>query len=259
MKGNIKFKPNNPNKSSEKHHTKKIKIIDIISIMPGYFESPLKEGLLSKAVENGIIEINIINPRDFSENKHKKVDGKIYGGGAGRLLMAYPILRAHNFAVKNYSDRFGTADKNDRLTAIMSPSGKLLDSGSASSMSSYDHIIIICGRYEGIDARVVELTSAVEVSIGNFILSGGEIASLVFIETIGRYFKGFMGNPESLSEESFSGGLLEYPQYTSPRTVKGLSVPEVLLSGNHELIKQWRINSMVKKTYENHPDLIREH
>ncbi len=231
------------------------KVIDIISIMPEYFESPLKAGLFAKAVKSGIIDIGIINPRDFSDNKHRKVDEKIYGGGAGRLLMAYPILKARDFVIKRYEEKYGKHLDNNPLTVIMSPGGKLLNSGLALELSRYSHIIIICGRYEGIDARVSELASALEVSIGDYILSGGEIASLVFIETISRFFENFMGNPLSLEEESFKDGVLEHHQYTVPRVVEGIPVPDELLSGNHKLINEWKKESSNKKTKENRPDL----
>ena len=225
------------------------KVIDIISIMPEYFTSFLKVGLVERALKTGLVEINIINPRDFSEDKHKRVDDKVYGGGAGQLLMAEPILKAYEYSLANYKYK-----NKKHITVIMSASGKLLDSKMAEDISGYSHIIIICGRYEGIDARVTDISGGVEVSIGNYILSGGEIASIVLIETIGRYFKGFMGNPDSLKEESLSGNLgkiLEYPQYTKPKILKGKSVPDVLLGGNHKMISEWRAESALKKTAEN--------
>ncbi len=232
-----------------------MKDIDIISIMPEYFDSFLKAGLIGKAVKSGLININIINPRDFSADKRKKVDDKIYGGGAGQLLMPEPIIKAFEFAKKNYKSK-----DNKTVTAIMSASGKLLNSSMAADISNYGHIIIICGRYEGIDARVMEITGGIEISIGDYILSGGEIASIVFIETVSRFFKGFLGNSESLKEESFSGGLnktLEYPQYTKPKIIKNLQVPDVLLSGNHKLISDWRMKKALEKTSENRSDLFR--
>ncbi|MCL4427413.1 MAG: tRNA (guanosine(37)-N1)-methyltransferase TrmD [Deltaproteobacteria bacterium] len=225
------------------------KVIDVISIMPEYFESFLKVGLIERALKTGLIEINIINPRDFSEDKHKRVDDKIYGGGAGQLLMAEPILKAYEYSLTNYKYK-----NKKHITVIMSASGKLLDSSIAEDMSDYSHIIIICGRYEGIDARVTDITGGVEVSIGNYILSGGEIAAIVFIEAVGRYFKGFLGNPDSLKEESLSGNfgkILEYPQYTKPKILKGKPVPNVLLGGNHKLINEWRTEKALKKTAEN--------
>ena len=225
------------------------KIIDVISIMPEYFESFLKTGLIGRALKTGLVEINIINPRDFSNDKHKRVDDKIYGGGAGQLLMAEPILKAYEHSLTNY-----TYKNKKYITVIMSASGKLLDSSIAEDMSGYNHIIIICGRYEGIDARVTDITGGIEVSIGNYILSGGEIAAVVFMETVSRYFKGFLGNPDSLKEESLSGDfgkILEYPQYTKPKVLKGKPVPNVLLGGNHKLINEWRTEKALKKTAEN--------
>ncbi len=227
------------------------KVIDVISIMPEYFGSFLETGIIERAIKAGLVEVNIINPRGFSADKHKKVDDKIYGGGAGRLLMAEPVIKAYEYSLSNYENK-------KHITVIMSASGKLLNSKIAEDISNYSHIIIICGRYEGIDARVAEITGGVEISIGDYILSGGEIASIVFIETVGRYFKGFLGNPDSLKEESFSGNfgeILEYPQYTKPKVVKNISVPDVLTGGNHKLINEWRIKKALKKTAENRPNL----
>lgn len=232
------------------------KVIDIISIMPEYFESFLKTGLIGRALKSGLMEINIINPRDFSNDKHKRVDDKIYGGGAGQLLMAEPILKAYEHAMENY------ASKNKKhITVIMSASGKLLNSDTAENLSGYSHIIIICGRYEGIDARVTDITEGIEISIGNYILSGGEIASVVLIETVARYFKGFLGNPDSLREESLSGDLgkiLEYPQYTKPKVLYGKKVPDILLGGNHKLINEWRSKKAIEKTAENLTQTIKK-
>ncbi len=231
------------------------KVIDVISIMPEYFESFLKVGLIEKAVKSGLIEINIINPRDFSTDKHKRVDDKIYGGGAGQLLMAEPILKAYEHSLTNYKYK-----NKQHITVIMSASGKLLDSSIAEDMSNYNHIIIICGRYEGIDARVTDITGGIEISIGNYILSGGEIAAIVLIEAVSRYFKGFLGNPESLKEESLSGDfgkILEYPQYTKPKVLKNLAVPDVLLSGNHKLINEWRAEKALKKTAKNRSNILK--
>jgi len=232
------------------------KVIDIISIMPEYFESFLKTGLIGRALKSGLMEINIINPRDFSNDKHKRVDDKIYGGGAGQLLMAEPILKAYEHALENY------ASKNKKhITVIMSASGKLLNSDTAENLSGYSHIIIICGRYEGIDARVTDITEGIEISIGNYILSGGEIAAVVLIETVARYFKGFLGNPDSLREESLSGDLgkiLEYPQYTKPKVLYGKKVPDILLGGNHKLINEWRSEKAIEKTAENLTQTIKK-
>ncbi len=240
--------------NDESKAVRNIKVIDIISIMPEYFDSFIKVGLIGRAVKNGLIRINIINPRNFSEDKHGKVDGKIYGGGAGQLLMAEPIIRAYEYSINEHKPN---GDKT--VTVIMSASGKLLNSKIARDFSDYDHIIIICGRYEGIDARVPEIIGGMEISIGNYILSGGEIASIILVETVSRYFEGFLGNSESLKEESLSGDIekmLEYPQYTKPTVVKDYAVPDVLLSGNHKLIYGWRMDKALKKTAENRLDLL---
>ncbi|HEC25679.1 MAG TPA: tRNA (guanosine(37)-N1)-methyltransferase TrmD [bacterium] len=239
-----------------------IKVIDIISIMPEYFDSFMKVGLIGRAVKNGLIRINIINPRNFSEDRHRRVDDKIYGGGAGQLLMAEPIIKAYEYSINEYNRHYlnDCELKDDKIiTVIMSASGRLLNSKIARDFSDCNHIIIICGRYEGIDARVPEIVNGMEISIGDYILSGGEIASIILVETISRYFKGFLGNSESLKEESLSGDIekmLEYPQYTKPPVVKDYAVPDVLLSGNHKLINGWRMNEALKKTAENRLDLL---
>ena len=272
------------------------KVIDIISIMPDYFNSFLSTGLISRAIKDNIIEINIINPRDFSTDKHRRVDDKVYGGGAGQLLMPEPIIKAweysnslyqknkinnKNEAAKNIINNTITEDVNNvnnsdinktnknntksaSLSIIMSASGKLLNSSLVKDLAKNDHLIIICGRYEGIDARVAELTNSAEVSIGDYILSGGEIASIVLIETICRYYPNFLGNTESLTEESYSDDLcdnkgkqlLEYSQYTKPQNFRCLEVPEVLLNGNHKLINEWRLKNAIAKTIKNRPELL---
>lgn len=297
------------------------KVIDIISIMPEFFDSFLSTGLINRAIKENIIEINIINPRSFSTDKHKRVDNGVYGGGAGQLLMAGPVIKAWEYANLNYNSKYcqnktcnengtcktlpndapanntnnnvthaqirtgdqpSSSSNRDQLeqienlrpreqSVIMSASGKPLNSSLAKSLAGNDHLIIICGRYEGIDARVNELTNSIEVSIGDYILSGGEIASIVFIEAVSRFYKHFLGNENSLKEESFSGDcynnynnnidkklLLEYPQYTKPRELYGLKVPEVLLNGNHELIRQWRLKNAISKTILNRPELIKQ-
>ena len=272
------------------------KVIDIISIMPDYFNSFLSTGLISRAIKDNIIKINIINPRDFSTDKHRRVDDKVYGGRAGQLLMPEPIIKAWEYSNSSYksnniNNKCETAKNiiNNKITGdisninngniyktnknnaestsssiIMSASGKLLNSSLAKDLAKNDHLIIICGRYEGIDARVAELTHSIEVSIGDYILSGGEIASIVLIETICRYYPNFLGNTESLTEESYSDDLcddrgkclLEYSQYTKPQNFRGLEVPEILLNGNHKLIKEWRLENSISKTIRNRPEFL---
>lgn len=232
------------------------KVIDIISIMPDFFGSFLKAGLIARAINDGIMEINILNPRSFSSDKHSRVDGRIYGGGAGQLLMAEPIVKAYEYSLNKFAEY---SEGRKTTVIIMSPSGRILNSSISKDISSFDHIIIICGRYEGIDARVAEITGAIEISIGDYILSGGEIASIVLIEAVSRYFEGFLGNSESLAEESLSGTMgntLEYPQYTRPRIIKGLKVPDILTEGNHKEIIKWKSENSLRKTAINRPELI---
>lgn len=254
------------------------KVIDIISIMPDYFSSFISTGLISRAIKENIIEINIINPRDFTQDKHRRVDDKVYGGGAGQLLMPEPVVKAWEHANNVYQKKINAGGYNTdsvenvfaekpllrSSSVIMSASGRLLNSTLAKQFAVNDHLVIICGRYEGIDARVAELTESTEVSIGDYILSGGEIASIVLIETVCRYYSGFMGNTESLTEESYSADLydkkgkqlLEYPQFTKPRNFRNLEVPEVLLSGNHKQINEWRLKNAIAKTVKNRPEFL---
>ncbi len=257
------------------------KVIDIISIMPDYFGSFISTGLISRAIKENIIEINIINPRDFTQDKHRRVDDKVYGGGAGQLLMPEPLVKAWEHANGVYKNNVAADDYNTAVkkvagaekallssssasSVIMSASGILLNAALAKQLAANDHLVIICGRYEGIDARVVDITGSMEVSIGDYILSGGEIASIVLIETVCRYYPGFMGNTDSLTEESYSADLcdkkgkqlLEYPQFTKPRNFRNLEVPEVLLNGNHRQINEWRLKNAIAKTVKNRPEFL---
>ena len=254
------------------------KVIDIISIMPDYFSSFISTGLISRAIKENIIEINIINPRDFTLDKHRRVDDKVYGGGAGQLLMPEPVVKAWEHANSVYKNNVTANAHNTAIeeaadaekpplqssSVIMSASGRLLNSPLAKQLAANEHLVIICGRYEGIDARVADITGSMEVSIGDYILSGGEIASIVLIETVCRYYSGFMGNTESLTEESYSADLcgikgkqlLEYPQFTKPRNFRNLEVPEVLLSGNHKHINEWRLKNAIAKTVKNRPEFL---
>ncbi|MCD6423495.1 MAG: tRNA (guanosine(37)-N1)-methyltransferase TrmD [Elusimicrobia bacterium] len=201
--------------------------IDILTIFPEYFESPLKCSLLKKAIDRKIIEINTINIRDFSPDG--RVDDKPFGGGAGMVLKVEPIYKAIKSIETPHSQ-----------VIVLSPRGEKFNSKIARELSEAKHLIFVCGRYEGIDQRVCDIFSAREISLGEFVLSGGEAAALAIIEAVARLIPGFMGNPESLKEESFMNGEVEYPQYTRPGNFMGYKVPEVLLSGNHKKIKQYR-------------------
>lgn len=213
--------------------------IDILTIFPEYFKSPLKCGLLSKAVEKGILSINLVNIRDFAPDRH--VDDRPFGGGSGMILKVEPIYKAAKSVMTE-----------DSSVVVLTPAGERFNQKIAGELSKEKQIIIISGRYEGIDGRVSEILNAREISLGDFVLSGGEAAALAMIEAVSRLIPGFVGNPESLEDESFDEkGVLEYPQYTRPCDFNGYKVPEVLLSGNHGNIKKFRESKKRKVDHEN--------
>lgn len=219
--------------------------IDILTLFPEMF-APLKESILKRAVENGKLEINVINIRDFSLDAHKKCDDYPYGGGAGMVMMAQPIYDACQ----------SVFDGNQKCI-ITSPRGKTFNQKIAKELSSMQHLVFVCGHYEGIDERVIDLCGMEEYSIGDYVLTGGELASMVMVDSIARLIDGVISK-DSLEEESFSNGLLEYPQYTRPEEFKGMKVPAVLLSGHHKKIEEWRKSQSIEITKKNRPDLLEE-
>lgn len=220
---------------------------DVLSLFPEMF-SALNESIIGRAQKNGIIQINLINIRDFSKNKHKKVDDYPYGGGSGMILQPQPIYDAYRSIIDNL----------DYLPKViyLTPSGKIFNQDLAKELSKENHLIILCGHYEGIDQRVIDEIVTDEISIGDYILTGGEIPAMVLIDTISRLIPGVLGNDKSFMEESFSNGLLEYPQYTRPPIWKNRKVPDVLLSGHHENIKKYNREQALIKTLKNRPKLL---
>ena len=216
---------------------------DILTLFPEMFE-PIKTSIIGKATEKGIIDINLINIRDFSEDKHNKVDDTPYGGGAGMVMKPDVVYSAYD-SVK---------DKNAKVI-YMSPQGKKLNQKKVEELSKENHLIILCGHYEGIDQRVLDKIVDEEISIGDYVLTGGEIPAMVLIDSVSRYIDGVISN-ESVSEESFSNGLLEYPQYTRPEVFMGEKVPDVLISGHHENINKWRRQESLKNTLKKRPELL---
>ncbi len=223
-------------------------IIDILTIFPGFFESPLKESLLGKAIESSIIKIRIHNIRDYATDKHKTVDDRPYGGGAGMVMKLEPIVNALEHLQQ---------EEPRGYIALLTPQGSLFNQKKAREWSTRERLILICGRYEGIDDRITHFIDE-EVSIGDYILSGGEVAALVIIDAVARLIPGVVGNRESLDNESFERGLLEYPQFTRPRIFRGLIVPDILLTGNHEKIRKWRIAQAIARTKNRRPDLFKK-
>ena len=219
---------------------------DILTLFPEMFE-PLKTSVIWKAVQKEQITINLINIRDFSKDKHKKVDDTPYGGGAGMVMKPDVVYSAYQ-SVEKQSQK--------AKVIYMSPQGKTLNQQKVEELSKESHLIILCGHYEGIDQRVLDKIVDEEISIGDYVLTGGEIPAMVLIDSVSRYVEGVL-NQESIQEESFSNGMLEYPQYTRPEVFEGESVPEILLSGHHEKIDRWRKQKSLEITKRKRPDLLK--
>ena len=217
---------------------------DVLTLFPEMFE-PLKQSIIGRGIKDNLLELNLINIRDFSKDKHKKVDDTVYGGGAGMLLKPDVVY-----------DAYKTIKQNNSKVIYLTPQGKTLNQEKVESLSKEEHLILLCGHYEGIDQRVIELINPEEISIGDYVLTGGEIPAMVLIDSVSRYVEGVITN-ESINEESFSeAGLLEYPQYTRPEIFEGLEVPEVLKSGHHENIDKWRRRKAIETTFRKRPELL---
>ena len=216
---------------------------DVLTLFPEMFE-PLNKSIIGRAKEKGLININLINIRDFSKNKHKKVDDTPYGGGAGMVMMPDVVY-----------DAYKSLDSKDAKVIYMSPQGQKLNQKKVVELSKEKHIILLCGHYEGIDQRVIDEIVDEEISIGDYVLTGGELPAMIVIDSVSRYIDGVLKD-DSTKEESFSEGLLEYPQYTRPEIFNGKQVPEVLLSGHHENIDKWRREQSLINTKKKRPDLL---
>ena len=217
---------------------------DVLTLFPEMFE-PIKQSILGKAIENEKIKLKLVNIRDFSKDKHKKVDDTPYGGGAGMVMKPDVIY-----------DAYKSVYEENAKVIYLSPQGKTLNQKKVEELSKEKHLILLCGHYEGIDQRVIDKIVDEEISIGDYVLTGGEIPAMVLIDTVSRYIDGVL-NQESIKEESFSEGLLEYPQYTRPEVFEGKKVPEILLSGHHENIEKWRKEQALKITKQKRPDLLK--
>lgn len=218
---------------------------DVLTLFPELINSHLNFSIMKRASEDGIFEVNTINPRDFTLNKHKKVDDTPYGGGAGMVLMPQP-----------YVDAYVSVKKLDNsITLMMTPQGEPFSDKLSNELATFDQIIILCGHYEGFDERIREIIKPKEISIGDFVLTGGELPALCVIDSVSRKIEGTLGKIESAHDDSFSDGLLEYPQYTKPREYMGLKVPDILLNGNHKLINEFRMEQKIQRTKVKRPDL----
>lgn len=218
--------------------------IDVVTIFPGILSGALAESLLGRAIEGGLVDVRFHDPRHYAEDRHRKVDDEPFGGGPGMVMKPEPIFAA----VEAIPDR--------GRTILLSPAGRRLDQALVRELAAEPSLVLICGRYEGIDERVVEGLPAEEISIGDYVLSGGEVPALVLIEAVTRLLPGVIGSEESHAQDSFEDGILDHPHYTRPAEFRGMAVPEVLLSGNHAEIERWRRETAEAKTRRNRPDLL---
>ena len=221
-------------------------IFDVLTLFPDMIKSYCNFSILKRAVETGIVEVNTINPRDFTEDKHKKVDDTPFGGGAGMVLMPQPYVDAYDSVNKT----------TNSITVMLTPQGEPLNEKLVKNLAEYDQIIMLCGHYEGFDERIRDIIKPKEISLGDFVLTGGELPALCLIDAVSRKIEGTLGKIESADDDSFADGLLEYPQYTKPRNFRGYEVPEVLLNGNHKDIAEFRQAERIKRTKLKRPDLM---
>ena len=220
--------------------------INILTLFPDMLE-PLRQSMLGRAIENGIIELDVTDIRDYTEDKHNRVDDTPYGGGAGMVMQVQPILDAYES--KGYGGEF----------IYMSPRGEMLSGALAEELSKADEITILCGHYEGVDQRALDMLKAREVSIGDYVLTGGELPAMVLVDTVARFIEVFLSKEESVMNESIYSGLLEYPQYSRPAEYRGEAVPEILLSGDHGAVDLWRWEQSLALTKERRPDLFEKY
>ncbi|MBI3209177.1 MAG: tRNA (guanosine(37)-N1)-methyltransferase TrmD [Candidatus Solibacter usitatus] len=224
-------------------------IFHIVTIFPEFFKGPLQHGVVGKAIENGAVEVRIHNLRDWTSDRHKTVDDRPFGGGEGMVFKAEPLF----LAVESILPQ---RDPRSRVV-LTSAQGRLFHQGIAREMAALEQVVILCGRYEGVDERVVENLCDDELSIGDFVLSGGELAAAIIVDSVARLLPGVLGNEASSIYESFSEGLLDCPHWTRPADFRGWKAPEVLLNGNHEQIRQWRASAALQKTRSRRPDLLK--
>jgi tRNA (guanine37-N1)-methyltransferase len=222
--------------------------IDILTIFPGMFRGPFEESIVKRAVEKGVVQIFLHDIRDYASDRHRTVDDYPFGGGQGMLMKPEPLFAA-------VEDVQGQAPERGPIV-LLTPQGRLFEQGVAVELAGHDRLILICGHYEGVDARVHEHLTTDEISVGDYVLSGGELAAMVVVDAVVRQIPGALGSPLSSADDSFAQGLLEHPQYTRPAEFRGMSVPEVLLSGNHGEIARWRRQQSLLRTAQHRPDLL---
>lgn len=226
-------------------------IFDIMTLFPDLVHYVLGESIIGRAQKSGAIEINCHNIRDYSEDKHRRVDDTPYGGGKGMLMAAPPIYNCYKSIIDSK-----TNESLSTRVVFMSPSGALFNQKKAEELSKYDRLIILCGHYEGVDRRIIDEIVDEEISIGDYVLTGGEIPACIVVDSTARLVEGVLSDPECYENESISSGLVEYPQYTRPYEFHGVKVPDVLISGHHEKIDEWRRSEALRLTKENRPDIL---
>jgi tRNA (guanine37-N1)-methyltransferase len=225
--------------------------IDILTLFPQMFEVPFSFGIFKRAIDNGLVSLNLYNIRDYTHDKHHTADDYPYGGGAGMVLKPEPIFEAVEVIKTDVNDEEG-----ELPVILLTPQGRLFSQRIALELSQYRHLVLICGHYEGVDERVREHLATDEISIGDYVLTGGEVPAMVVLDAVLRLVPGVLGSEESPLEDSHASGLLEYPQYTRPADFREWSVPEVLLSGNHARIARWRREQVIRRTLERRPELL---
>lgn len=223
--------------------------IDILSLFPAMFIGPFGESIIKRAVDRGILDIHLMNPRDFAVGRHKQVDDTPFGGGSGMVLKPEPMFKAVSF-IKN------TTAYARRRVLLMSPEGTVFNQAKARELAGYEQLIFICGHYEGFDGRISQYLADEIISVGDFVLTGGELPAMMMVDAVSRMLPGVLGSEESAPTDSFFNGLLEYPQYTRPREYEGMKVPDVLLSGDHAAIAKWRREKSLEVTLRSRPDLL---
>lgn len=225
-------------------------IIDVVTLFPACFSGVLGESILKRAQEKGLIQVTLVNLRDFSKDRHRKVDTPPYGGGPGMVIRAEPVLEAVEYLRGN--------GRGESRVVLLTPGGARYGQRMAEALSREKGLILLCGHYEGFDERVAQALAPLEISVGDYVLTGGEIPAMVLLDSVARLIPGVLGSDESALDESFSRGLLEHPHYTRPPEVRGLTVPEVLMSGDHAKISEWRRREALERTEARRPDLLKD-
>jgi tRNA (guanine37-N1)-methyltransferase len=228
---------------------------DVFTLFPGIFESPLKESMLKRAIESGLLDVQLHNIRDYAEGRHQVTDDYPYGGGGGMVMKPEPVFAAVEAVLQDEESAISNRQSAIPIV-LLTPQGRVFNQQIAAELAQYDRVALICGRYEGFDERIREQLATDEISIGDYVLTGGELAALVVVDAVIRLKPGVLGDPTGAIDDSHAGGLLEYPHYTRPPEFRGWGVPEVLLSGDHARVDRWRREQALLRTWRRRPDLL---